>query len=45
MKDLDFPKGKANQGEDSVACAIREIKEEIEFDISPFINARQYIKV
>ena len=29
MKNLDFPKGKANQGEDDVECAIREIKEEI----------------
>ena len=28
MKKLDFPKGKANQGEDDIECAIREINEE-----------------
>jgi len=25
IKKLDFPKGKANQGEDDIECAIREI--------------------
>ena len=45
MKMLDFPKGKANQGEDDVACAIREIKEEIDLDVAPYINAYQYISV
>ena len=42
---LDFPKGKANQGEEDVACAIREIKEEIDLDVAPYINAQQYISV
>jgi len=38
IKKLDFPKGKANQGEDDIECAIREIKEENEFDVRPYIN-------
>ena len=29
MKNLDFPKGKANQNEADIECAIREIFEEI----------------
>ena len=29
MKNLDFPKGKADEGEEDIACAIREIWEEI----------------
>lgn len=45
VKKLDFPKGKANQGEDDVACAVREIKEEIDVDVSSFIRADQYISV
>jgi mRNA-decapping enzyme subunit 2 len=45
MKMLDFPKGKANQGEQDVACAIREIKEEIDLDVSTHINASQFISV
>ena len=43
MKNLDFPKGKANQGEDDVECAIREIKEEIQLDVEPYIDSKQYI--
>ena len=39
MRMLDFPKGKANQGEEDVSCAIREIKEEIDLDVEPYINA------
>lgn len=45
MKNLDFPKGKANQGEDDAQCAIREIKEEIELDVEPYINENQFISV
>lgn len=37
MKTLDFPKGKADQGEDDMACAVREIKEEVGIDVEPFI--------
>ena len=29
MKNLDFPKGKADEGEEDIDCAIREIQEEI----------------
>lgn len=42
---LDFPKGKANQGEDDVQCAIREIKEEIDVDITPFIRKDRFIQI
>lgn len=45
VKKLDFPKGKANQNEDDVACAIREIKEEIDVDVTKYIRADQYISV
>lgn len=45
MKNLDFPKGKANQGEDDVECAIREIREEIDLDVGPYIDSKQYIQV
>ena len=38
INKLDFPKGKVNEGEDDVTCAIREIKEEIGFDISRYLN-------
>ena len=45
MKNLDFPKGKANEAEDDVDCAIREIREEIDLDVSGHINPERYIKV
>jgi len=38
MKNLDFPKGKANEAEEDVECAIREIREEISLDVSGHIN-------
>eukprot|EP00049_Salpingoeca_infusionum_P026212 m.24490 g.24490 ORF g.24490 m.24490 type:complete len:261 (+) comp8596_c0_seq1:1487-2269(+) len=34
----DFPRGKVNQGEDPVACAIRETYEELGFDVSNYID-------
>lgn len=42
---LDFPKGKADEGETDVECAVREINEEIGFNIKPFINEDHYIKI
>ena len=35
-----FPKGKVNEGEKSIDCAIREVQEEIGYDISSKINRR-----
>jgi 8-oxo-dGTP pyrophosphatase MutT (NUDIX family) len=45
MKTLDFPKGKANECEEDVECAIREIKEEINLDVKSYIKDDQYISV
>lgn len=38
-----FPKGKVNEGEDSLHCAIREVLEETGFDISNLIDKDDYI--
>ena len=38
VNKLDFPKGKADEGEADLECAIREIGEEIGFNIRPYIN-------
>ena len=38
MKNLDFPKGKADEGEEDVECAVREIREETQFDVSGYIK-------
>lgn len=45
MKKLDFPKGKVNQNENPIQCAIREIIEEIDLDVSLKIKSDQYIKM
>ena len=45
MNKLDFPKGKADEGETDVECAIREITEEIQFNIRPYIDENQFIKI
>ena len=34
----DFPKGKADEDETEVECAIREIKEEVGLNVRPQIN-------
>lgn len=39
-----FPRGKISKDEDDVTCAVREVKEEIGFDISPYIKADDYIE-
>lgn len=39
-----FPKGKVNKDETGVQCAIREVKEETDFDISPLINEKEFIE-
>lgn len=43
MPKLDFPKGKINEGESGEECAIREIKEEIAFDVTPYLVEDRYI--
>lgn len=39
-----FPKGKINKGERDDLCAIREVYEEIGYDISPFLNPDDYVE-
>jgi 8-oxo-dGTP pyrophosphatase MutT (NUDIX family) len=39
-----FPKGKINQDESKSSCAIREVQEEIGFDISPYLKEEDYIE-
>lgn len=36
-----FPKGKVNEGEKSIDCAIREVQEETGYDIRGKINAKR----
>jgi len=40
-----FPKGKINKDESEEACAIREVREEIGFDISKLINSNFYYQL
>jgi mRNA-decapping enzyme subunit 2 len=40
-----FPKGKINEEETDEACAIREVLEEVGFDISPMINSSDYLEI
>ena len=42
---LDFTKGKADEGESDVDCAVREINEEVGFNVRPYINEDHFIKV
>jgi ADP-ribose pyrophosphatase YjhB (NUDIX family) len=37
-KHYGFPRGKVNEGEDGVSCAVREVWEEIGIDVAPYIN-------
>ncbi len=38
-----FPKGKINQGESEIECAIREVYEEAGLDITELINEKEYL--
>lgn len=40
-----FPKGKVNKNESEVHCAIREVREETSYDISPLVRETDYINV
>lgn len=42
-KSWTFPRGKINQDEPELICAAREVKEEIGFDISPYLRESDYI--
>ena len=45
-RDWSFPKGKLDEGETEIECAIREIKEEINLSIDPaMISQDDYIKI
>lgn len=39
-----FPRGKVDEHEDDVACAVRELREEIGVDISKVVNPNVYIE-
>lgn len=39
-----FPRGKISKDEDDVACCIREVKEEIGFDLTDYIDEEQFIE-
>eukprot|EP00842_Homolaphlyctis_polyrhiza_P003023 jgi/Hompol1/3721/HPOL_003336-RA len=39
-----FPRGKINQEESEISCALREVYEEIGFDASPNIRSNEYIE-
>lgn len=45
INKLDFPKGKADEEEPDVECAIREIGEEIGLNIRPYLDENQFIKM
>lgn len=44
-KAWNFPRGKISKNENDAACAVREVKEEIGFDISSYLDAQKFIKV
>lgn len=44
-KVMAFPKGKVELNETGPECAIREVKEEIGYDISGLIDPNQYIEI
>lgn len=39
-----FPRGKISKDEDDVACCIREVREEIGFDLTDYIDENQFIE-
>ena len=39
-----FPRGKISKDEDDISCCIREVKEEIGFDLSDYLDADQFIE-
>ena len=43
-KNWGFPKGKIDKDEDKAECAIREVQEEVGFDISPLLVPEHFIE-
>mmetsp|Transcript_9031 Transcript_9031/g.22983 ORF Transcript_9031/g.22983 Transcript_9031/m.22983 type:complete len:290 (+) Transcript_9031:114-983(+) len=43
-KSWGFPKGKVNQDEEEVACAVREVYEEIGYDCGHLVNASHFVE-
>lgn len=39
-----FPRGKISKDEDDVACCVREVREEIGFDLTDYIDEEQFIE-
>lgn len=39
-----FPKGKVNRDEDALTCAIREVAEEVGFDITPYVDRKLFFE-
>lgn len=39
-----FPRGKISKDEDDIECCIREVKEEIGFDITDYIDSNQFVE-
>jgi mRNA-decapping enzyme subunit 2 len=42
-KSWTFPRGKINQDEAELVCAAREVKEEIGFDLTPYLHADHFV--
>lgn len=42
---LDFTKGKADEGESDIDCAVREISEEVGLDVRKYISEDHFIKI
>ena len=40
-----FPKGKINEEETDEACAIREVLEEVGFDISSMVSSSDFLEI
>jgi mRNA-decapping enzyme subunit 2 len=40
-----FPRGKINQSESKLSCAVREVREETGFDMTPFVVPDDFIEV
>ncbi len=44
-KSWSFPRGKINRGENEVQCAVREVLEEVGFDVSGLIREKDFIRL
>ena len=44
-KSWGFPKGKIDRDEDKLTCAIREVAEEVGYDISELVDPDQFVEM